>query len=234
MNTKHILPANFRFDAPSSYRLLWGLLLSLLFILPTVLTAEEFSVTASNTPTYKVNSSLSNRTVLQLKSGEFVTLKSAHQHSCTFKGPYKAKPQCNLAQTIASLTPRQRTASTQQAGLWMIDADQPGVTCFPPQQPLSLWRNNVSQPEQLRLQAQQTGENISLIWPRNAVTLDWPVEALPLSAGGSFLLMSQQRTTLINLQPMPADLPATELHTWMAQQGCQRQLAVLTDTTAHP
>ncbi|MDM8547792.1 hypothetical protein [Candidatus Venteria ishoeyi] len=202
-----------------------------LFVLsPQVLmAADSFKIISSHSTAYQANQTLSADMVITLKSGESLTLQVKGKQRCTLQGPYKKPPYCpNMAQTIAALTPTQRSVNSKQAGLWMIDADQPGVTCYPVGQNLSLWRSKVRQVEQLSIQVQHSGKRISLPWSRGQTTLKWPSQQLPLTAGGSYLLMSAQRATLVSLQAMPDNLSgAGQKSQWMAQQGCQRQLDMI-------
>lgn len=137
----------------------------------------------------------------------------------------------NMIAITSVMRPRQRSATEMPNNAWSVDVSHSGDFCYRQNSHINLWRSNAEQMDKLQLHGID-GTKISLRWPIDQHELVWPQAKLPLQSDSAYTLRLSKTSEVerqITMHQIPDDLVigSQELNTWMSQNGCHLQAAVL-------
>lgn len=126
---------------------------------------------------------------------------------------------------------RRRSDNSLPSSLWELDVSRPGDFCYINNAKVVLWRPDVGQEADLRIQHLATDEEAySIPWEEGQNTMTWPFDTLPKA--GTYLIGINFPSNQVVFHQIPSEYSSIrEIKDWMgqAEQGCLEQASMLNE-----
>ncbi len=223
-----------------------GAVLALSINWGTAIAATVVVVDAHGVP-MKPGQTIDDAKVLNLDTGQSMTVITARGDTLKLRGPYHQRPMAgaggggSLTIALASLIVRRDVRASDVGAVrgggavklpepWVIDVSHPGTRCAREASPIVFWRAAADKPAELSIAPLNRAWRLSAPWARGADRVLAPRE-LPVPGRATYVIDIGDGPVAITLLVIPVAVSNDQMRAaWMFEQSCNLQAETLVQT----